>query len=89
MSLGDNFHATVGHFDSGLIVNGVPRNRQASGPLFAPRHGIPRGAPGRRCGKIENSTSPGVLSPPAGGFQRTKSSPMLGAITMLPALIPT
>jgi len=35
------------------------------------------------------STIPNVSSSPAGGFQRTKSSPMLGAITMLPALSPT
>ena len=42
-----------------------------------------------RCGKIEKSTSPSVSSPPAGGLQRTKSSPILGAITMLPALSPT
>jgi hypothetical protein len=38
---------------------------------------------------IAKSTSPSVLSPPVGGFQPTKSSPMLGAITVLPALSPT
>src|SRR6187200_2505610 len=31
-----------------------------------------------RCGKIEKSTIPSVSSPPAGGFQPTKSSPILG-----------
>ena len=30
-----------------------------------------------------------MLSPPAGGVQLTKSSPMRGVITMLPALTPT
>src|SRR5690242_1844195 len=42
-----------------------------------------------RCGKIEKSTIPSVSSPPVGGFQPTKSSPILGVITMLPALSPT
>ena len=41
------------------------------------------------CGKIEKSTIPSVSSPPVGGFQPTKSSPILGVITMLPALSPT
>src|SRR5438045_3361473 len=41
------------------------------------------------CGKIENSTSPSASSPPSGGVQMTKSSPILGVITMLPALNPT
>ena len=40
-------------------------------------------------GKIEKPTMPSVSWPPVGGVQRTKSSPMLGAITMLPALSPT
>src|SRR3954447_4696866 len=41
------------------------------------------------CGKIEKSTIPSASSPPVGGFQPTKSCPMLGVITMLPALSPT
>src|SRR3954452_6546546 len=41
------------------------------------------------CGKIENSTNPRASSPPPGGVQMTKSSPILGVITMLPALSPT
>src|SRR5712691_13133966 len=32
---------------------------------------------------------PSVLSPPGGGFHPTKSSPIRGVITMLPALSPT
>src|SRR5215203_1411571 len=32
---------------------------------------------------------PSVSSPPLGGVQRTKSSPIVGASTMLPALSPT
>src|ERR1700691_5030316 len=42
-----------------------------------------------RCGKMEKSTTPSMLSPPVGGFQSTKSSPMRGVSTMLPALSPT
>src|SRR5262249_28071747 len=38
-----------------------------------------------RCGKIEKSTMPSVLSP-AGECQVTKSAPIRGVITMLPAL---
>src|ERR1700758_2573017 len=41
-----------------------------------------------RCGKIEKSTTPSVLSP-AGESQLTKSSPTRGHITMLPGLTPT
>src|SRR6476646_6604896 len=41
-----------------------------------------------RCGKIEKSTTPSVVSP-AGECQLTKSSPTRGVITMLPALTPT
>src|SRR6266498_4494583 len=33
-------------------------------------------------------TTPSVSSPPVGGFHLTKSSPMLEAITVLPALSP-
>ena len=42
-----------------------------------------------RCGKMEKSTTPSMLSPSVGGFQSTKSSPMRGVSTMLPALSPT
>ena len=42
-----------------------------------------------RCGKIEKPTMPSVSSPPVGGVQPTKSCPILGVITMLPALSPT
>src|SRR3954449_923016 len=38
---------------------------------------------------MEKSTMPSVLSPPVGGFHPTKSSPIRGVITMLPALSPT
>src|SRR5205807_4352821 len=48
--------------------------------------GMPSGA---RCGQIEKSTRPNVLSSPVGGLHWTKSSPILGVITMLPALNPT
>ena len=41
------------------------------------------------CGKIEKSTIPSVLSSPVGGFHPTKSSPIRGVSTMLPALNPT
>lgn len=41
-----------------------------------------------RCGKIEKSTTPSVRSSGA-ACQLTKSSPIRGVITMLPALIPT
>jgi hypothetical protein len=41
------------------------------------------------CGQIEKSTTPRVRSSPVGEFQPTKSSPMRGVITMLPALRPT
>jgi hypothetical protein len=34
------------------------------------------------------ATTPSALSPPSGGFQTLKSSPMRGVITMLPALNP-
>jgi hypothetical protein len=48
--------------------------------------GIPSGA---TCGQIEKSTRPNVVSSPLGGFHRTNSSPILGVMTMLPALRPT
>jgi hypothetical protein len=38
---------------------------------------------------LEKSTIPSVLSLPPGGFQSPRSSPILGVITMLPALSPT
>src|SRR5918998_4112846 len=38
---------------------------------------------------IEKSTKPSVSSPLVGGVQLTKNSPILGVITMLPALSPT
>src|SRR3954467_14374113 len=38
---------------------------------------------------MEKSTIPSVSSPPVGGFHPTKSSPIRGVITMLPALSPT
>src|SRR3954454_5338349 len=38
---------------------------------------------------MEKSTMPSVLSFPVGGFHPTKSSPIRGVITMLPALSPT
>jgi hypothetical protein len=42
-----------------------------------------------RCGKIEKSTTPSVMSSPVmDGFDSTKSSPTRGVITMLPALSP-
>src|SRR5215471_14489299 len=41
------------------------------------------------CGKIEKSTISSASSLPEGGFQHMASSPMLGAITMLPPLTPT
>jgi hypothetical protein len=42
-----------------------------------------------RCGQIEKSTRPRVLSSPAGGRHWMKSSPTWGVSTMLPALSPT
>ncbi len=43
-----------------------------------------------RCGKMEKSTSPSVLSsPPARGFLLAKRFPMRGVSTKLPALSPT
>jgi len=42
-----------------------------------------------RCGKMEKSTTPSVLSSPVRGFQPSKCSPMRGVSTMLPALSPT
>ena len=48
--------------------------------------GMPSGA---RCGKIEKSTRPNVLTSPFGGLHWMKSSPTSGVITMLPALSPT
>src|SRR5579859_6401627 len=41
-----------------------------------------------RCGKIEKPTTPRVRSSSADGHA-TKSAPILGVITMLPALTPT
>jgi hypothetical protein len=84
--LGDDFDGTIGHFDGGLIVNRVPRHRHAGGPFSAAATELSGMFSRSRCGNIAKSTSPSVLSPPVGGFQPTKSSPMLGAITMLPAL---
>src|SRR5512138_4163 len=55
----------------------------ALGRVFSGRSGL------SRCGKIEKSTTPSVSSPPVGGFHWTKSSPIRGVITMLPALSPT
>ena len=49
--------------------------------------GMPSGA---RCGQIAKSTTPSVLSSsPLGGDHCTKSLPMRGVMTMLPALSPT
>src|SRR6266487_3544252 len=58
-------------------------HRSAAAIVFVGRSGF------STCGKIENSTSPSASSPPSGGVQMTKSSPILGVITMLPALNPT
>src|SRR5215203_5625880 len=58
-------------------------HRSAAAMVFVGRSGF------STCGKIENSTSPSASSPPSGGVQMTKSSPILGVITMLPALSPT
>src|SRR6266480_1038153 len=58
-------------------------HRSAAAMVFVGRSGF------STCGKIENSTSPSASSPPSGGVQRTKSSPILGVITMLPPLSPT
>ena len=41
-----------------------------------------------RWGKMAKSTNPNARSSPHGAFQPTKSAPMRGVITMLPALIP-
>src|SRR5437764_458716 len=64
------------------LMRAQPR-RGAAAIVFVGRSGL------STCGKIENSTSPSASSPPSGGVQMTKSSPILGVITMLPALNPT
>jgi hypothetical protein len=89
MAFGDNFDDAINHLYSGLIVNRVGRHWHAGGPFFSVGQGIVRQIGLSRCGNIEKSTMPSVLSPPVGGFQPTKYSPMLGVITMLPALSPT
>jgi hypothetical protein len=57
-------------------------HRSAAAMVFVGRSGF------STCGKIEKSTTPSVLSP-AGECQLTKSGPIRGVITMLPALTPT
>ncbi len=90
MAFGDNFDVAVDHFDGGLIVDRVRRTRDAGPPIFLASAIVFPGRSGwSRCGKIEKSTIPSVSSPPVGGVQPTKYSPMRGVITMLPALSPT
>ena len=60
-----------------------PAQRSALAIVFHGRSSL------SRCGKIEKSTIPSASSSPEGGFHPTKSSPILGVITMLPPLIPT
>ena len=71
---------------SSSIAYAVPdksaAHRSAVATVFQGKSGF------SRCGKIEKSTTPSVLSP-AGECQLTKSSPIRGVITMLPALTPT
>ena len=87
--LRDDVDAAVDHSDGGLVVDGVRRTCNAGHPLFCLGHRVARHALRARCGKIEKSTIPSVLSSPLGGFHPTKSSPIRGVITMLPALSPT
>jgi hypothetical protein len=71
---------------SSIAYAGPPRpaaHRSAAAMVFVGRSGL------STCGKIEKSTIPSASSPPLGDFQPTKSSPILGVITMLPALNPT
>ena len=89
MPLGDDLDGPVDHFNGGLVVDRVRRTRQTGRPAFRVLHLFNGRSSLSTCGKIEKSTMPSVSSPPVGGFQPTKSSPILGVITMLPALSPT
>ena len=90
MPLGDDVDGAVDHPDGGLVVDRVRRTRDAGCPLSLPRPWSCPACPRQsRCGQIEKSTIPSVLSSPLGGFHPTKSSPIRGVITMLPALSPT
>ena len=89
VSLGHDFDRAVGHFDGRLIVNRIRRIRDRGRPSFCLGHGIARQVLRTRCGQIEKSTMPSVRSSSVGGFHWTKSSPMQGVSTMLPALRPT
>ena len=87
--LGDDLDGSVDHFDGGLIVDRVARHRHAGGPSFRIGHSVLRQGRVIEVRKDRKSTTPSVSSPPLGGFHPTKSCPMRGVITMLPALNPT
>lgn len=88
VSLRDDIDRSVDHSDGRVVVDGVGGSvdpgghRSASTMVFSGMSGW------SRCGKIEKSTMPSAVSPPS-GVPWTKSSPIRGVITMLPALNPT
>ena len=87
---GDDFDGVLGHFDGGLIVElRIPDPGYQAAQLSASAMVLPGTPSGFTCGQIEKSTTPSVSSLSVGGFHSTKSSPIRGVITMLPALSPT
>jgi two-component SAPR family response regulator len=60
-------------------VDRVRRHLHVGCPLFFVGHGVLRQVLMIRVRKIANSTIPSVSSPPVGGFQMTKSSPIRDA----------
>jgi len=87
--LGDDLDVAVGHFDGALIVNRIRRTWDPGRPSFCVGHGVLRQVLviHVREDRKTNDSKRFVIT--RGGLQKTKSSPMLGVITMLPALNPT
>jgi len=88
MPLRDDLNGAVDHLDGRLVVDGVRRTPDLGGPPLASTRVFSGIISWPRCGKIEKSTTPSVRSSGADGHS-TKSSPIRGVITMLPALTPT
>ena len=89
MPLGDDVDGAVDHPDGGLVVDRVRRTGDAGRPLFRLGHGVAGHALGGQVRTDREVDDAQRASSPLGGFHPTKSSPMRGVITMLPALSPT
>lgn len=86
---GDNFNHSVDHFDGGLIINRIRWPLHPGGPSLCISHGVSRQhfmVQMRKYCKI-NETQRFIAA--SGWSPANEEFPMLGAITILPALSPT